>query len=285
MRPLIPFFHDPVQQALSTLIDVKPEQIPIHTFGLLVAAGFLLGSRVAMTRAKRVGLDPEQINRLVGWLVIGTFVGGHVGYGLMYEPAKYLADPKLFLYVWDGLSSWGGFLVCVPLSVYFFRSNRLPLWPYLDSLAIGLTVGWFLGRMGCFSAHDHPGPATDFYLGVYGICMPGNNKLSDIACHDMGLYEALWALGMFGVFTLLDRRPKVPGYYAFVLGLSYAPARFFLDSFRPIDRDPRYLGMTPAQICCVVAFIVCAIALRSRMNSGDKPVWAPPGSTPSVPAA
>ena len=39
--------------------------MPLHGFGLLVALGFYLGSRISMNRARRIGLDPEHINRLV----------------------------------------------------------------------------------------------------------------------------------------------------------------------------------------------------------------------------
>ncbi len=136
MEPLIPYFQVPV-------IHIGP--LPIHGFGMLVALGFILGGNVAQWRAERAGLDREAINKLLGYLVIGTFVGGHVGYGLMYEPREYLSNPIKFLQFWQGLSSFGGFVVCVPLSFWFFRHHKLPVWPYMDSLAIGLSLGWFLG--------------------------------------------------------------------------------------------------------------------------------------------
>lgn len=293
MRPLIPWFSPPVLQIpvpdavgrfLADVLGLAApiHAVPVHGFGVLVAAGFLLGGRVAMERTARVGLDAEHINKLLGWLVIGTFVGGHVGYGLMYRPAEFFAQPALFLKMWDGLASWGGFAVCVPLALYYFRSRNLPFWPYIDSLAIGLGLGWFLGRMGCFVAHDHIGPPTNFFLGVYGICEPGDNKLPGIACHDVGLYEGLWSLITFGAMLALDRAPRVPGFYALFLGLAYTPMRFALDFLRPDGSDHRYLGFTPAQYWCVIAFIGCAFALRARLRSGDAPVWAPPGSRPPV---
>lgn len=161
MQPLIPFFEVPVLQ-------LGP--LPIHGFGMLVALGFLIGGNVAIRRANETGLDGEKINTLLGWLVIGTFVGGHVGYGLMYDFENYMRHPEKFLEVWHGLSSMGGFLVCVPLSFWFFRRHKLPVWPYMDSLAIGLSMGWFLGRMGCTVAHDHPGTPSNFFLAKY--CRP-----------------------------------------------------------------------------------------------------------------
>jgi phosphatidylglycerol:prolipoprotein diacylglycerol transferase len=268
VKPLIPWFEVPILE-----IPIGSFTLPLHGFGMLVAIGFMVGSQVSMGRARRLGLDPNVINRLVGWLVAGTFVGGHVGYGLMYKPDEYLAHPVEFLYAWQGLSSFGGFAVCVPIAIWFFYKEKVNVWAYLDCLALGMTVGWFFGRMGCFVAHDHPGTVTNFWLGVYGIC-PGQGH--NVACHDMGLYEGLWSLAMFAIFGLVDRRPLVPGTLVTALGLAYAPTRFMMDFLRPETNDARYGGLTPAQWFCIVLVFVAAGALGQRLRSGE-PRLVPPG--------
>jgi phosphatidylglycerol:prolipoprotein diacylglycerol transferase len=230
-----------------------------------------------MSRARRMSLDPEAINRLIGWLVVGTFIGGHVGYGLMYKPEEYLSNPIEFIKVWQGLSSFGGFVVCVPLAIWFFVREKLPVWAYLDCLAYGMALGWFFGRMGCFVAHDHPGTVTDFYLGVYGICQPHGAK--NVACHDMGLYEGLWSLAMFGVLWLMDRRAWKPGTLVLTLGLAYGPVRFAMDFLRPEFTDARYGGFTPGQYWAAVFTAVCIGALVMRFRSADAPIGPP--STPA----
>ncbi len=241
--------------------------LPIHGFGVLVALGFLIGGRVAMNRAARIGLDPERINQVVGWLVVGTFIGGHVGFGLMYQPAEYFADPIKFLQFWHGLSSFGGFVVCVPLAIYFFAKYRLPVWPYLDCLAHGFAMGWFFGRMGCFVAHDHPGSVSDFPLAVMGICRDGP---ANVACHDMGLYEAIWSIATYGLFVVLDRVRTWPaGFFTLAIGLLYGPLRFFMDFLRPEASDPRYFGYTPGQYGSLLLTGVCLFFLtRLRSREG-----------------
>lgn len=262
MKPLIPWFEAPVLE-----IPLGDIIIPLHGFGFLVAIGFIVGGKVAMGRAERLGLDPEVINRLIGWLVVGTFVGGHVGYGLMYQPEEYLANPIEFLKVWQGLSSFGGFAVCVPISIWFFYKEKVPVWPYLDCLAHGMAVGWFFGRMGCFVAHDHPGTATDFWLGVQGICQGDQQGL---ACHDMGLYEALWSLSVFLLFTGMDRwRTFVPGLYVVLIGTLYGPVRFGMDFLRPESTDPTYGGFTPGQYWAGVLTVIGVAFLVQRLRSSD----------------
>lgn len=265
MHPLIPPFEAPVLN-----IPLPGLTLPLHVFGALVAAGFILGGRQSMNRASRLGLDPEVINRLIGWLVLGTFIGGHFGHAIMYEPQLYIDNPLKLLDPREGLSSFGGFIVCVPLAVYYFHREKKPVWPYLDCLAHGMALGWFFGRMGCFSAHDHPGQPTEFWLGVYGMC-PGHDPT--VACHDLGLYEALWSLGMFGLFVWMDRlRAWKPGTFVLLLGGVYGPFRLFLDNFRPESTDVRYFGLTPAQYGSIVLTLVCLVALYYRSQSTDAPI-------------
>jgi phosphatidylglycerol:prolipoprotein diacylglycerol transferase len=300
LAPLIPYYQVPV-------FHIGP--LPIHGFGMLVAAGFVLGGNAAMRRAERAGLDPEAINKLLGYLVLGTFIGGHVGYGLMYEPAEYFANPIKFLQFWQGLSSFGGFVVCVPLSFWFFRNHKLPIWPYMDSLSIGLALGWFFGRMGCTVAHDHPGTPSTFFLAKYcrpveghtlelptwmvddhtgdlrwGPCRAIGDAVTSItqqvpadvgtvvSAHDMGFYEALWSISVFGLFLLLDRTARRPGFYVTLLGVLYAPVRFFMDFLRPETSDVRYLALTPAQWWSIVFFVVAAYGFYVRSRTTDRPV-------------
>lgn len=288
MEPLIPYFDVPVFQ-------IGP--VPLHGFGILVALGFVFGGQLATERARRLGLDADAINRLIGWLVVGTFVGGHVGYGLMYAPGEYLSNPVMFLKVWQGLSSFGGFVVCVPLSIWFFKKNKLPVGPYVDCLAYGLTMGWFLGRMGCTVAHDHPGtPADDWLLGIHCRPVEGHTlNLPDFmvdsshrgapwgpcatdptvnAAHDMGFYEALWSLGMYLVFRFMDRIPRTPGIYALLLGAAYGPARFAMDFLRPESTDVRYLGLTPGQYWSAIFFFACVALIVRQVRKNEPPYWS-----------
>ena len=239
MKPLIPYFSQP---------DIPIGPLTVHGFGIMVALGFWLGGLLAQKKAERFTADPDagdRVNRMVSWLVVGAVAGGHLGHVLFYEPAVLLADPMKLLRFWDGLSSFGGFTLCVPLTIWFFRKERKPYFPYADALAWGFGLGFGIGRLGCFWAHDHPGRQTDFWLGVYGIC-PGGNP--DVACHDMGLYEALWVFGILGVMLVASRKPRAPGTYLGLLAMLYGPVRIAMDFLRhPDGVDTRYLGLTPAQ--------------------------------------
>ena len=287
MSPIFPFWE-------RIAIPIGP--LTIHGFGILVALGFIFGSRVAARKAARDGFDPEVINQLIGWIVAGVFIGGHLGHLLFYYPEAMADDPAKFvamfktlasgslpsvdslpevLMVGRGLSSYGGFIATVAFMFLFFRRNKLDFWTYGDPVAYGMMTGWMFGRLGCFVAHDHPGIETDFYLGVYGIC-PTAYGSSTVACHDLGLYEAIWSGAMAVWFSFKDKLPRFPGYYVGWVCLSYGPVRFVMDYFRHIETDTRYFGLTPAQYFSLAVTLLGIKILIQRRNMeplrGD---WVP----------
>jgi phosphatidylglycerol:prolipoprotein diacylglycerol transferase len=234
----------------------------IHAFGPLIVAGILIGSWVIRRHAVQRGVDVMHLRDALTWLLVAGFVGAHLFAVIAYEPEKTLADPLRLLKFWDGLSSTGGFFGAFIGLSYYCRKKRIALGPVADVVALGLLVGWIFGRLGCFTAHDHPGQPTDFFLAVkYPLHLGGPR-------HDLGFYEALLTLALFGLFEIVRRRPMPPGSLAALIGLVYAPPRFALDFLRlaPGDHpslhgDLRYAGLTPAQYVCIALFVGCGAAL------------------------
>lgn len=262
MHPLIGPFSPPT-------ISLGP--LTIHAFGVLVAIGFVVGGNLAQAKAVRFGGSADIINRVVGWIVVGVFIGGHLGDVLMYKPAELAKDPMIIFRVWQGLSSFGGFLFVTPVVLWFFKKEKADPWIHTDALAYGFSIGWFFGRLGCFTAHDHAGNQTNFWLGVYGMC-PGGNPT--VACHDLGLYEAIWSFGLFVLFTVLDRKRRFPGLYIGLLTALYGPSRLIMDMFRNPSVDARYLGLTPAQYGSIALTVVGVWILKRQW--GKAPVEPAP---------
>jgi phosphatidylglycerol:prolipoprotein diacylglycerol transferase len=171
--------------ALAALLPVlpalipyfRPDEIPlgikglaVQPWGVMVAAGFMLGSWVCQKFAIKRGLDPKAFADIVLWMAGGALVFGHFGH-IVYHPSIYIDDPIKILKVWDGLSSMGGFIGCTGLAIYFFKSRNIPVLRGGDVLMIGLAFGFFLGRMGCFIVHDHPGKAVDEVSPVVGTLL------------------------------------------------------------------------------------------------------------------
>jgi phosphatidylglycerol:prolipoprotein diacylglycerol transferase len=230
-------------------------QIAIHAFGILVAIGILGGARLTRNRGAELGLLDEQVAAMITASLLGGFLFAHLFDVIAYQGVRE-ATIWQWLNPFGGLSSFGGFAGALGGLFYWCRRNRQPVMPYADSLAYGLALGWMFGRLGCFTAHDHPGNRTRFFLAVR---YPGGLR------HDLGLYEALWAGAVAALFWALARKRRPLGLYVTILTLAYAPVRFALDFLRATDvpePDPRYFGLTPAQYGALGVAVAGVLLLR-----------------------
>jgi prolipoprotein diacylglyceryltransferase len=157
---MIPFFDQPVL-ALGPLT--------IHAYGALVATGVIFGGWLVLRRARRMGLDAVETERLLTWMLVAGFVGAHLFSVFAYFPEKLARDPLLLFRIWEDLSSFGG-IAGGAVGIWLYlryrapESVRLERWAYWDLIGFGLPFGWAFGRLGCTMAHDHPGKVTDFFL-------------------------------------------------------------------------------------------------------------------------
>jgi len=253
---MIPFISIPSLPLFGSLA--------LQPFGVLAAIGIVFGYRRARLHAVRAGVPREEFESAVRWLLLPAFFIAHVFEIAVYHPDAFWEHGIFAFFQGQGLSSFGGFLGAVAGLGIFTKGYRTPsARKLLDAFAQGIAVGWIFGRLGCTTAHDHPGAYTDFFLGV---------RYPDGAKHDLGFYEFLFTLFMiYPVSRLLRRKKLAPGSHAAILPMVYAPVRFCLDFLRaPPDSggDIRYFALTPAQYGCILIFVFCWIFLR-RIKSGE----------------
>lgn len=237
------------------LFDV--DHIPIQPFGILVAIGVVVGSRIAEWYGTKRGLHPGLVADFVTHVVVTGFLCGYFLNAAFYEPEVFLqifSDPGVLFRKYLGLSSYGGFLGAILGIVIWKIRRKQSVWLPSDATSIGFVAGWFFGRMGCFVVHDHPGKVTDFPLAVADY-QAGEPPF--LPRHDLGLYEVIWSALVFGWFMWLQRKPRAPGFFAALLPLTYTPVRFLLDYLRATPDeggDIRYFGLTPGHYWSVALF-------------------------------
>lgn len=185
---MIPYIH--VSDLPIGPFKIGPLTIPsfaLHPFGLLVATGVIIGTWLAVRRARARALDVDQLNSFITWMLVAGFLGGHMLDQIFYHPDKLLTDPLSFFKIWTGLSSFGGFIggligvvlwkyfeaipvmikrgdklvaVKTPLGTlakYIRRAKPMPILPFCDLILSVFPVAWVFGRSGCSVVHDHPG--------------------------------------------------------------------------------------------------------------------------------
>src|SRR3989344_5472989 len=181
--------------------------LTIYVWGLMVALGILVATALGARVAKRRGLDERVIWDLAFWGAAGGFLGARLAHVLLYAPEQYVSEPIRILALRDGgYSSLGAFVGAILAGVIYARVKRAALAPYADIAALFVPLGYGIGRIGCFLIHDHPGTATDFFLGV---------RFPDgIVRHDLGTYKALNGFALALLFLILYRRKAPTKIYA-----------------------------------------------------------------------
>jgi len=267
--PLIPYITLPELTLLPAHLfkGFPPMPISIKPFGALVATGIFLASHLTIKRARKIGLDERAMSSFIAWVVGIGLVGGHVFDELFYYPQRLVDDPLSLFKLWDGLSSFGGFMGGVIAILIWRRRYRVPVLPYADNMMALFPLGWAFGRTGCATAHDHPGLLSDSWLAVQ---YPGGGRF------DLGLLELLLTIPLMLGFLWLARKPRPWGFFLALGCISYAPLRFALDFLREHDAvpgdvhgaiDPRYFYLTPAQWECFGLLAFGLFLLQRMLNA------------------
>lgn len=275
--------------------------IPIQAFGMIVAAGVLIGATPLRRYAEWHGVSDEHIRGLLTWLMVSGFLGAHWFDVLAYQwdreaivvapahwwplgPALWPSNWPLVIRIWDGISSYGGFIgggIGFALYVWW---KRLPVRLFADITIVGLLPAFTIGRIACTLVSDHIGAAVDPGAWYSFLAMDYPRKLNlehlndtypgtseFIRAWNLGLVEFLYLVPVNILVLWLAFRPskRMPaGFITVLTGLLYAPVRFFLDFLRPEDTDPRYAGLTFAQWSSILAFGIALYAAQRILKTG-----------------
>ncbi len=248
--------------------------IAIRWYALAYLAGFLLGWRYCLSLARQnpKGPQPLHYDDFLSWAVIGTVLGGRLGYVLFYQADYYFAHPLEMLQVWHGgMSFHGGALGVIGSAWLFTRSRKIDFFAFTDLLAVVTPIGLGLGRLANFVNGELFGRVTD---APWGMVFP---RGGDQPRHPSQLYEAgLEGLVLLVIMAVLVRQPKLRARPAFLSGaflFFYGLFRFSVEFFREPDQQLGFLfaGATMGQLLCLpmMAFGLYLI-LRSERRVGTR---------------
>ncbi len=247
--------------------------VTLHTFGLFVGIGVLVGAAIFVRHGRRAGLDAERLSSLAFRILVAGFIGARVLFVLSHL-SSFTDRPWAVVAVWEGgLEFSGGFLFAVAVVLWFLRRHpEMPGLLLADGVVLGLAPGVAIGRIGCYSVGEHLGGTTSFPLAVHylgGVTREGPIPIG-AHIHNTALYELLLLLPLIGLMFWMRRRGTSPGWLTVTFLLWYGVQRFLTDFLRAYDRT--VLGLTGAQYVCiglVVAGLVMASILRRRERRGE----------------
>ena len=215
-------------------------RFPVYTYGVLLAAAYLLGLQFALVRARTRGLDPNRVMDLGIWIIISALLGAKLLL-LVVEFDKYTSNPSELLDLFrSGGVFYGGLIAAVVVALWYLRRHRMPMWTVTDVFAPGIALGHVIGRMGCLFAGCCFGRPSDVPWAItfhseYAARNVGTPL--DIPLHPTQLYEAGAELLILLFLLSTERRGRTfPGRTFWAYMLLYGVSRFIIEFYRG---DPR----------------------------------------------
>src|SRR5579885_1589173 len=189
------------------MISIGSSQI--HWYGILFGSSFLAGQSLTRRMCELEGKSTVLIDRMLGYVVVGTLAGARLGHCLFYEPNIYLRDPIRILKIWEGgLASHGGGLGIFLALWIFSRKHRefSYLW-LLDHLCIGVALAGVFIRTGNLFNSEIFGKATDVpWAFVF-------DRVDAVPRHPTQIYEAVSYFIIFVILWKWYRSPAKPAKY------------------------------------------------------------------------
>ncbi|HWW85205.1 MAG TPA: prolipoprotein diacylglyceryl transferase [Vicinamibacterales bacterium] len=220
------------------LLELGP--ITVYTYGVLLAAAYLLGLKLAMVRAKSRGLDSNRVLDLGIYIIISALIGAKL---LLFitDFRTFTSDPReLLTLARSGGVFYGGLILAVSVALWYITRVGLPLWATCDVFAPGIALGHVVGRFGCFFAGCCYGKPTTAPWGITftdPFAQANVGTPLGVALHPTQLYEAGAEAVILAILLLSERRGRLYGGRTFWLYmLLYAISRFIIEFYRD---DPR----------------------------------------------
>jgi phosphatidylglycerol---prolipoprotein diacylglyceryl transferase len=257
--------------------------ITIYTYGVLLAAAYLLGLWLAARRARLAGLDGNKVLDLGIWVIIAALVGAKL--------LLFIVDFRHFTSSWQEFSTllrsggvfYGGLIAAVGVCIYQLRKHKLPLWTSGDLFAPGIALGYMVGRLGCLMAGCCYGRRTDVPWAITFTDPAANLNVGtplNVPLHPTQIYESFAGLIILGILLLVERRGRAfPGRTFWLFVLLYSVFRFVIEFYRGDERGLVFDVLSTSQFISVI-LAPLSIAMLWYLSRPSRP---PATETPARP--
>jgi phosphatidylglycerol:prolipoprotein diacylglycerol transferase len=245
--------------------------LTIHSYGVMMALGFVAGLANWIWLGKRQGHSVQFCTDLMFWVMVAGIVGARIAY-VMENWSYYAADPASIIRVdQGGLVFYGGFVAAGGAVVLFAKRHQVGLIRLFDLVVTSVPLAHALGRVGCFLNGCCFGRCTTARLHVAfpAHSIPWLSQLragqiedtaaSSLPVHPVQLYEAGFNLTVYALLVWLFHRRLRTGVITAVYLMLYAIGRFTLEFMRG-DRADR-VAVEQLSIGQFVSLVVFAVGL------------------------
>ena len=257
------------------IVNIGP--LPLHAYGLMLAIGVLVATKVAESRWARTGRDPKEFGAIVVPVVIAGVIGAriyHLFTGYKWSDGGFVGTFEIWK---GGLSIWGavgGGLIAVYLIA---RRRKLDTLMLVDVIAPGVVLAQAIGRWGNYFNQELFGRPTTLPWGLkidLAHRPPGFTQYATF--HPTFLYESLWCLLVFGTLLLVERRYALKRGQVFALYVAmYTFGRIWFEALR-IDDATRIFGV---RFNLLLSIVLCVFGTLWFIWLGRRPQTPAPAIT------
>jgi phosphatidylglycerol---prolipoprotein diacylglyceryl transferase len=252
------------------LIKIGP--LPIHTYGFMIALGFLTAIFTIRKLAVKEKLDPERIVDLAFYSLLIGFMGTRVLY-VMTRWESFQDDLISVFKIWEGgLVFFGGPIAVVPFVIWYFKKHKLPSWKVLDVMCPPLVIAHAFGRLGCLGAGCCYGRPTDSWWGIRLHSELVSPELRGILLHPTQLYESFSLIVLFVGLLILGKRKTFDGQVALTYFMAYPIIRSIIEVFRGDSIRGFIIEdiLSTSQFISIFLFLAALFFLLKRLRESEK---------------
>ena len=235
------------------LIKIGP--ITIHTYGFLIAIGFLIALALASREAKKEDIPNETIVDIGFYALISGIIGSRLFF-IFTNWQHYLEHPIDMVKIWEGgLVFYGGMLFALPTVIWYTKKKGLSLWQTADIWAPSIAIGHAIGRLGCFCAGCCYGRPAEGLPWAVTFTNPDSLAIIGTPLHPTQLYESGAEFLNFLILITLRRYQSFKGQLFWVYILNYSIIRSVVELFRGDEvRGFLFPGFSYSQSISIVMF-------------------------------
>ena len=246
--------------------------IPLYTYGLFVALGFMTAVFVSRKLAAPRGIKEQTITDIYFIILLSAIVGAR-GLYILVNFDSYKNNLFDIFKIWSGgLVFFGGFILAVVATLVYLNYRKLNVWLTADVIVPGIALGHSLGRVGCLFAGCCYGKTCDLPIAI-NFTHPQSLAPLHTALYPTQIYMVLSNLTLFFILLGVTKNKKFHGQVFIVYIMLYSLFRFIIEFFRGDFRGDFFLASISLSqgIGITVSVVACILLIKlSKSANGNR---------------
>ncbi|MFQ3549047.1 MAG: prolipoprotein diacylglyceryl transferase [Armatimonadota bacterium] len=229
---------------------------PIHSYGLMLAIGFLLGIWKALKSNEKYKISKDNVYDLCLICLVSGILGSRLVYILLNLQTESFS--KFFVLWQGGLSFHGGLALALLAGYIYTKRKNISFLTCGDLFAPAVAIGYAVTRIGCFLNGCCYGAPCSLPWAVrfneFGTLTPPS--------HPTQIYAMIANFIIAIILSIVQKKDHEHG-YVFILWIGlYGVYRFINEFFRKgYSAEVFAGGITEAQVISIIMIVISAFVL------------------------